>query len=489
MKVRGKSRRILPFKHHNLVAMMRIFSFFLLVLWASCVWVSCNVTGRDLLCGRSSAESKIQSVSVLPGSRWESDRFAPVAEVRSSSASHPHSRQERFPSAEERVQIYMSNWYSPPCHESEKHAFTTSGDEVRVQNMTVLPLIQPDKLFYLKEEIVLQCARSTQGPRMYKLKDNVRSSFESYIDQKFRFNMNMYCQDVVEVFEIIRPLPSKMMPVFMQFGDMKRSHDFGFVEIPHFKKFRSATDNLESIISPTCVSPRRRILPSAQADDIMQPIVWKLASHRHYSQLPSVSKYDTPWPLKKDMAIFRGQLTGALESFDKKKSAQDNCDNMVRCQLVQQHSNSSLVDAKLTTTRKRLPEVLGGVKLVSPKVSIKFQMEYKGLIMLEGNDVASGLKWALLSQSVVLMPKPKHTSWAMEERLEPWVHYVPLNDKATDVEEKVQWIIENDEKAQRISKRASLWIEDMMFHPNAARDERLIKEEMIRRYQAHFVST
>jgi hypothetical protein len=41
--------------------------------------------------------------------------------------------------------------------------------------------------------------------------------------------------------------------------------------------------------------------------------------------------------------------------------------------------------------------------------------------MIAGNDVASGLKWALFSQSVVLMPPPNHTSWAMEELLEPWV--------------------------------------------------------------------
>jgi hypothetical protein len=39
----------------------------------------------------------------------------------------------------------------------------------------------------------------------------------------------------------------------------------------------------------------------------------------------------------------------------------------------------------------------------------------------EGNGVASGLKWALLSQSVVLMPPPKHTSWDMEKLLEPLV--------------------------------------------------------------------
>jgi hypothetical protein len=201
-----------------------------------------------------------------------------------------------------------------------------------------------------------------------------------------------------------------------------------------------------------------------------------------------VAQEDTPWYLKKNMAIFRGQLTGALDNFDRSKSAQENCDHMLRCQLVQKHGNSTLIDAKLTTTRGRLPDVIGGVEMVSPKVTISYMMEYKGIIMLEGNDVASGLKWALLSQSVVLMSKPTHTSWAMEELLEPWVHYIPLNDKATDVEEKMQWVIDNDQVARKIAERSSLWMEDLVFHPDAARDDRLVKEEIIRRYRAQFVA-
>jgi hypothetical protein len=113
-------------------------------------------------------------------------------------------------------------------------------------------------------------------------------------------------------------------------------------------------------------------------------------------------------------------------------------------------------------------------------------MRYKAIIMLEGNDVASGLKWSLLSQSVVMMPKPKHTSWALEELLEAWVHYIPLSDDLEDVEEKMQWILSHDDEARRISERASLWMDDLVFHPDAARDDRLVKEEILRRYAAHY---
>ena len=72
------------------------------------------------------------------------------------------------------------------------------------------------------------------------------------------------------------------------------------------------------------------------------------------------------------------------------------------------------------------------------------------------------------------------------ELLEPWVHYVPLNKELSDVESKMKWILENEEYARRISERATLWIQDLCFHPHSALDDQLIQEEMVRRYLAHF---
>jgi len=41
-----------------------------------------------------------------------------------------------------------------------------------------------------------------------------------------------------------------------------------------------------------------------------------------------------------------------------------------------------------------------------------------------GNDVASGLKWMLASNSVVLMPLPRRESWAMESLLQVYVFHM-----------------------------------------------------------------
>jgi hypothetical protein len=61
-----------------------------------------------------------------------------------------------------------------------------------------------------------------------------------------------------------------------------------------------------------------------------------------------------------------------------------------------------------------------------------------------------------------------------EEILEPWVHYRPLADYLSDVEEKMQWVIDNDEEAREIAHRGKLWISDLVFHPDADNDEELI---------------
>lgn len=129
-----------------------------------------------------------------------------------------------------------------------------------------------------------------------------------------------------------------------------------------------------------------------------KPLIWKFATSRHFWQLDTVRREDTPWKSKLDKAIFRGQLTGSRDGYDKLKSDEENCMNLRRCRLVYTHANSSLVHAKLTSTRNRLPTVLNGVNLMASSVTIRRLLEYKAIIMLEGNDVASGLKWALLSQ-------------------------------------------------------------------------------------------
>lgn len=46
-------------------------------------------------------------------------------------------------------------------------------------------------------------------------------------------------------------------------------------------------------------------------------------------------------------------------------------------------------------------------RFLKPSLSIRQQLGYRYLVSVEGNDVASGLKWMLASNSTVLMPPPQ----------------------------------------------------------------------------------
>jgi hypothetical protein len=127
-----------------------------------------------------------------------------------------------------------------------------------------------------------------------------------------------------------------------------------------------------------------------------------------------------------------------------------------------------------------------GVIIAANEISIGEILQYKVIVSLEGNDVSSGLKWNLLSKSVVLMAAPTKTSWAMEELLEPWVHYVPIHANLSNVEDQIRWVMENDESAQRIAERATLFIEDLWFSDDAKRDNLAVKRGILERYQKYW---
>ena len=89
-------------------------------------------------------------------------------------------------------------------------------------------------------------------------------------------------------------------------------------------------------------------------------------------------------------------------------------------------------------------------------------MKYKYLISVEGNDVASGLKWMLYSNSVVLMAKPRNFSWIIEDKLIPYFHYIPLKDDFSDLEEKYSWCLNNNDKCEYITKNATNYMEQFL---------------------------
>ena len=77
-------------------------------------------------------------------------------------------------------------------------------------------------------------------------------------------------------------------------------------------------------------------------------------------------------------------------------------------------------------------------------------------------------------------------SWAMEARLEPFVHYIPIRHDMSNVEEMIDWAENHPEQARLIAERSTLFVYDLLFHPDAIEDERLIMEGIMEAYENNF---
>ena len=96
-----------------------------------------------------------------------------------------------------------------------------------------------------------------------------------------------------------------------------------------------------------------------------------------------------------------------------------------------------------------------GNKYLVEKMTIDEQLEYKFILSLEGNDVATNLKWIMSSNSLAVMPHPKYETWFMEGTLVANYHYVMIEDDYSDLEERLNYYIGHPEEALEIVRNAN----------------------------------
>ncbi|MBN9221866.1 MAG: lipopolysaccharide biosynthesis protein [Mesorhizobium sp.] len=92
-----------------------------------------------------------------------------------------------------------------------------------------------------------------------------------------------------------------------------------------------------------------------------------------------------------------------------------------------------------------------------PFLSIRQHQKYRYIVSLEGNDVATNLKWIMSSKSLCLMPPPTYETWFAERLVEANVHYVPLASDFSDLAEKVAYFERHPAEAERIVAAANAY--------------------------------
>ncbi len=441
---------------------------------------------------------------------------------------HPLKRSDRFPSIEERLKVYMGNWYLPPCNGSRSHG---SIDE-RLQfeydysNNKEYPSV---RLSIPIEHYTQELERSSSRYFNLTLPTFPQKSKVTPISVIWERNLwdkrhnekcsnpyiaKSYCPDLREIVKIFTKLNHAKnlshLPPIISFQTDNPGFQVQQYGVPAIQKARYSTmrDNLEYVTSEESRSCSRlnrdgtvrkkliippQYLRRPEHKDWYHGIIWPLNYKRHFDpeRFDSVRKLDIPWENKIGSAVWRGATTGKFNILDangKKKSFEDSCDSVPRCLLVKKYANSTIVDVGFSTELDKTPIPIHMKYMVKDTIEYTKQLGYKAIIMIEGNDVASGLKWALLSRSVVIMPTPTKTSYAMEELLQPWIHYIPIDDRLSDVEDKMKWVIDHDEEANKIAERGSLFIMDLLFHKKSSKENEKIKKMILRRYLDFFVT-
>lgn len=114
-------------------------------------------------------------------------------------------------------------------------------------------------------------------------------------------------------------------------------------------------------------------------------------------------------------------------------------------------------------------------------MAIYDHLRYRYIMALEGNDVASNLKWVMSSGSIAVMPRPTCETWFMEGCLIPDYHYICIADDYHDLIDKVMYYEAHPDAARAIVRHANEWVRQFQDE----REERLVSLRVMQKYLSY----
>ncbi len=156
----------------------------------------------------------------------------------------------------------------------------------------------------------------------------------------------------------------------------------------------------------------------------------------------------TPFRKKKEILKWRGANTGGNSNRWQRRE--------LRLDLVKKWFNkSNIIDVGFSSIPQK-KDRSADYSVYLKKTETRSQLlSNKYILSVEGNDKDSGLNWKLCSNSLVFMPKPKVSSWLMEENLIPNFHYLEVKPDFSDLEDLVHWSNDNPHKCEEIIHNAN----------------------------------
>ena len=167
--------------------------------------------------------------------------------------------------------------------------------------------------------------------------------------------------------------------------------------------------------------------------DNANSVLMKLDKVRHFVFVND----KIPFRKKMNKVIFRGKIHG----------------KPIRYRLLEMYFNHPMCDLGDVGHHPDDPK-----EWQKEKLRIFDHLSYKFILALEGNDVASNLKWIMSSNSIAVMPRPTCETWFMEGRLIPNYHYIEIKEDLSDLEERLRYYIEHEDEALSIIRHAHEYV-------------------------------
>ena len=91
-------------------------------------------------------------------------------------------------------------------------------------------------------------------------------------------------------------------------------------------------------------------------------------------------------------------------------------------------------------------------------INVKDHLKYKYILDMDGfTSTWSATIWKLYSGSVLLKQKSVWKQWYYDDLVE-YVHYVPIANDFSDLNEQIQWCIDNDSKCKQITENSRAYV-------------------------------
>ncbi len=173
------------------------------------------------------------------------------------------------------------------------------------------------------------------------------------------------------------------------------------------------------------------------SEDNANSVVLNLDKFRHFVFL----RDNIPFREKEDRAIFRGAINCHHPNHHRRKA------------FMEMYFDSEICDAGISNRHRTLPP-----QWTVPHISMYDHLRYRYIITIEGNDVATNLKWVMSTNSIAVMPRPTYETWFMEGRLIPDHHYIEIKPDYSDLAERLAYFSANPEKSEAIIRHAHEYI-------------------------------